>query len=314
MSNSSFAVSDGARVIETAKKLIKTLNNTGIQMDPRIFIIKKMKPEEMKFKLDVLDIPYHELKLKNKILVPKEDLTKCYELEQEYKTRGNFLQEFDTKELEKIISVHPDISNKNMLVIKNMNPAETELFLKKCNRIKKGMLVETQMTPDRKYNINIPEGLLSNAEKEKILLAYTETEIGITGINSPAKVQKKIEPTKENYYSAVKEHRFINSLCHAVSDKLRTSGLSSNSFGDYFKSFKLQLSHTAEQLAKGEAITGFKDNEKNVLLQSFQSLPEGTYGYTPSYINAHAFTSRPAMAETVEANMERTPSQAREVH
>lgn len=313
MQSASPAVSGETKAIATAKRLIQAINNIGIRMDPRVFVIRNMKPEEMKFKLDVLGIPYQELKLKNSILVPKEHLVQCYEIEKENKTRGNFLQEFNTKELEKIVSMHPAIPDKNILVIKNMNPIESDLFLKKCNRIKKGMLLETQKTRDGMCNISIPDGMLSTQEKEKVLLAYAETEIGVTGVNSPAKIRGEAEPSKEDYYNAVKEHRFINTLCHAVSEKIKASGHTLNSFGDYFKSFKLQLSHTAEQLENGADITGFNDNAKSAMLQTFQALPEGTYNYTSSYINGQSVTSKPAMAETMEVNRETAPAQTREV-
>ena len=313
MQNVSPAETGRVAIISTAQRLIQALNNIGIQMDPRVYVIKSMKPEEMKFKLDVLGIPYQELKLKNKILVPKEYITECSRLEQENRTMGNFLQEFDAKKLEKIISEHPAVPNKNMLIIKNMNSYETDLFLKKCNHIKKGMLLETQEAEKGLYNINIPEGLLSNTEKEKILLAYAETEIGISGVNASAKVLKNAEPVKEDYYNAIKEHRFINTICHVVSEKIKTVGLTLNSFGDYFKSFKLQLAHTMELLAESKDITGFRDNDKKALFQTFQALPEETYTYTSSYINGHIISSRPAMAETIEVNSDITQAQTREV-
>ena len=68
-----------------------------------------------------------------------------------------------------------------------MNPAEAGLFLRKCNRIKKGMLLETEKTSDGAVNINIPAGLLSHIEKEKMADAYVQTQIEISGINSASK-------------------------------------------------------------------------------------------------------------------------------
>lgn len=286
--------------VRTAIKLIKELNEHGIKIEPRAFKVTRMDPEDLKFKLDVEGIPYIEMKTHNTILVSREDALRCWQIESQNQTKGNFLQEYNSKELERIVAKHPSVPNKSILSIKNMNLAEADLFLRKCNKIKKGLLLETEKTDSGKFNISIPEGLLSVSDKEKISEAYLQTQIEISGINTAAKTRNNIQKTVENYENAVKERRFTNILQQMLRDKLYSTGSTLENFGEYLKSFKLQLGYVMDSLREKQPINGFNPELLKTAMQAYRQLPEDTYKYTGAYLRNQQITAKQALSQTVD--------------
>lgn len=313
MSNTTLSGFDGGRAvspaIQTAMRLIKELNEHGIRIEPRAFKVTKTEPERLKFRLDVEGIPYIELKSRNTILVSQENLQKCWQLENSDPTKGTFLQEYNAQELEQIVELHPAISDKVIVSIKNMNPAEAGLFLQKCNRIKKGLLLETEKNANGNFNINIPAGLLSSREKVKLEDAYLQTQIEISGINSASKTKTHMDFSVENYRNAVKERRMVNSMSKLIRSKLISTGTMSDDFGAYMKSLKMQLGYVMESLQKGAEPNGFEKLQLEKTIKAYHSLPDGTYKYTSSYLKNQQITSKQAMAQSVDLTPESTTVQ-----
>lgn len=317
MSNTTLSGFDGGQAvspaIQTAIRLIKELNSRGIQIEPRAFKVTRMEPEALKFNLDVAKIPYIEMKSKDTILVAKEDIQKCWQFETRNQTKGNFLQEYNSKELEQIVKKNPHIRDKSIVSIKNMNPAEAGLFLRKCNRIKKGMLLETEKTSDGAVNVNIPAGLLSHNEKEKMVDAYVQTQIEISGINSASKTRSHRYISIQTYWNSVTERRMVNSLTEMLKNKLDTVGSAIDDFGPYLKSLKMQLGYVMESFQKNKEPTGFDATLLEKTMRTYHSFPDNTYKYTVLYLKKQQITSKQAMASSVNLTPDHTKPIQREV-
>ena len=286
--------------IQNAANLIRILQSMGINMDPRAYEIRKMKPEELKFRLDVEGIPYKEMKVKKMILIPKEYLQRCKQIEDHEATKGNYLQEFNHLELETVIAEHPAVSDKSIVTIKNMTAEEMVLFLGKCNTIKPGLLLETERLTDGYFNVSIPAGLLSKHDREKLLNAYTQTQIGITGVNANAKINGNFVLSVDSYIKSVSEHRFMQDINRMIFSKLNAAGHNiQQDFGEYFKTFKREMARAIEQLCKKETPRGFHNDLLSRTIQSFSSLQEDTYSYAAAVLNSQRITVKSAIQKTI---------------
>ena len=291
--------------IQNAANLIRILQDMGINMDPRAYEIRKMKPEELKFRLDVEGIPYKEMKVKKMILIPKECLQRCRQIEDHEATKGNYLQEFSHLELETVIAGHPAVSDKSVVTIKNMTAEEMALFLRKCNTIKPGLLLETERHADRYFNVSLPAGLLSKHDKEKLLDAYAQAQIGITGVNTNAKISGNFIPSADNYVKSVFEHRFIRDINRMILSKLNAAGHDlQQDFGEYFKTFKREMAKAIDQLCKKETPKGFHEGLLARTMRSFSSLQEDTYSYAAAVLNSQHITVKQAVQKTIGIDIE----------
>lgn len=297
MSDNMTAAYDGVKmvspIISTACKLIEQLAERGVPFESRAFRISKMPPEALKFQLDAERIRYQELKTKNTILVDKDDIAKVVELESREATNGCFLQEYDQKELEKLIVGHPAVPNKAMIHIDNVTPVEMKLFLKKCNRIKTGLLLKTYKSSNGTYSISIPEGLLSAKEKSLVVKAYIQSVVGASGVNRSVKNGFSKDMSLAAYKNAVQEYRLSKSMSSMIEEVINKNNISA--LGQQLAIAKKNAALLLESLNTGEKLPGFNENQYQKFKDAASNLPEGTYEYAPTFIKKHTVTSVTAL-------------------
>ena len=291
--NSSDTPADYRQVMAAAQCIMEHLKLYGME-NPRVFQIDGTQTAAVKNELYKAGISFLELKDKNCILVEQSDYMRCSQIANHaYLKQRCFLQEYDEKELEKIVADHPKITNKAFLQIKNLSPAEAELFLNCCNKIKPGLLLETYNQEHGEYTVSIPHGLLSKQERENIVAAYIESSISAFGTNFIAR--KKEDFTKENYEAQLKEHHLAREIISAINKKLETAGLSGDNFNEYFKSASRQTAYVLTQLQNGQEMAGFSENQQEALQSAYKELPENTFRYTADKMKRHEISSKEAL-------------------
>lgn len=270
--------------ISVARKIIAELKKHNISFEPRAYRITGMQPEAFKFMLDVENIRHTELKNSNYVLVSNQDALKCFNLDRRNSTKGCFLQEYNAGELQAIVNRHPGVTNKRMVAIKELPKSVAELLIQKLNRVKKGLLIETEETPKNRVNISIPDGLLTDTDRQKIAEAYLQTQLEITGLNLAARNGHNSTPTVENYENAVKEKRFMRSLFANLSDKLRSEAESViSSLNGYLTGIRQHLISALDEINNPTAQknTGLLSEETKAIISE---IPNGTYAYTADFI------------------------------
>lgn len=281
--------SNAIQTLETAKVAMAHLEMYGYE-NPRIFRLYGQKPQAVKDALYKKGVQFLELKTANLIIVEQEDYENCNLIaENTHYEQIGFLQEFEKEELQSIIATHPKITDKKFIQIKNLAEMEKDTLLEKCNRIKQGLLVETDTQKDGRYEIGIPIGLLTVQERRDVSKAYISSVITCFGTRMLIHNEENL--TSEHYDNVVKENTFISEVLSSTIKKLEANGLSLAQPEEYLTSLNKQTAYVLTQLTQGKEILGISENEQEHLSSLYSALSNIPYEYAVESLKTHKITS-----------------------
>lgn len=299
--------------VETAEKLIRILKDHGITFEPRIYEIRGQKPEELKMLLDVEGIPYRELKTRHRILIPAEAQEDCHRISMEHLSKGSFLQEYPPGKLQKTVLSTVRIQNREAVSITGMTGSDISLFLRKCSKIKEGLLIETGESAPGRFTVTFPSALLSPEERRKVIQAYTETIMHQSGYNAGIKKNDVDFMTKDRFWSAVHEKRLAKKMYQMINEKICENGTYISDFGAYFSTYRRQFAHAMELLEKGESLSTFSKEAADQVVTAYHAVPDNTYTYTADIVRSFTVSAKDMAAVTVDRSEAAPVPERREV-
>lgn len=269
-----------SEAVSTAERLIQKLKEKGIAFDaPCAYRIKNTKPEQFKFLLDAKGISYREMKHSSTILIDVKDYMQCLKIDEANKTKGCFVQEYVSGDLEKIIQNMPAIQNKNMCVV-DMPQKSAQAFVNRLGQIKKGLLIERTDYDNDTTRIAIPDGLLTDSEKDKVANAYLESFVVANGINSYIRDADSEELTSDDYNFSVNEYRFAQALGAYVSAEMEYNHVQLSEFKNYLEESLQALCESISALNHNDFDNTVVPEEiKATVVLCYSNMPELTYDY-----------------------------------
>ena len=171
-------------------------------------VIKNLTPM-LKEELKKRKIPFVEIASdRSKLFIRQEDFRQVMEINRELCVKSQcYFQEVDTSELENAVANAPEMKDKQMFTIHNLDYYEMETLKNKCNDINKGFMVGTEMNKDGTYNVTIIASHLYKknfkSDKDKdFCKAYLQMNMSLYGNNSGVKklqidIDKQIDEAVE---------------------------------------------------------------------------------------------------------------------
>ncbi|MCR5670700.1 MAG: hypothetical protein K6G10_06810 [Butyrivibrio sp.] len=181
---------EGSRAGAAQKEMAKWIKESG---QCTAYTVEGKCGRELKAELSKQGIGFIEVMDESTLVVKTPDIDRIREINRDIlKEKGNYYQEIDGNEMERIFAKSDKIPDKTMMTLHGLDKYEYETLKNKCNDITKGFMVGLTKENSDEYALSIHAAKTYNPDPNKMdfCKAYASMALSLYGANSDVKRQQ----------------------------------------------------------------------------------------------------------------------------